>query len=178
MLLVDREAELGILESEYELCCKGLRCGVLIYGWRRVGKTSLVKYFLERVREGIYINCAWLSNTFSLARKVGSIIAKFDESLSNEFLGRVLSVSDSEDVLYEALEAIDSLAKKRRKKLVVVLDEFHVFLENISKKIARIKREDIDRVKQRVYWFLKDLLERKNAMWILLSSIGWENWKS
>ena len=175
MLFVDREAELKALESEYELCRKGVRCGVLVYGWRRVGKTSLVKYFLKNMGGGIYINCAWLSNTMSLASKVRESIAEFDETLSNIFWGKISSIEDPEQILYEALETMDSLAKKMEKtKLIIVLDEFHVFLENIAKKIARIKRENINTVKERVFWFFKDLLERKNAFWILLSSIGWE----
>jgi len=175
MLFVDREEELEALKLEYELCRKDVRCGVLVYGWRRVGKTSLVKHFLENMGGGIYINCAWLSNTKSLASKVRESIARFDETLSNIFWGRISSIDDPEHILYEALETIDSLAKKTKKaKLIVVLDEFHVFLENVAKKIARTKRENINTVKERVSWFLKDLLERKNAFWILLSSIGWE----
>lgn len=174
MLFVDREAELRILEAEYGLCRKGLRCGILIYGWRRIGKTRLVKHFLERMGGGIYINCAWLSNTMSLASSVRKSIARFDKTLSNTFWGKISSIKDPEHVLFESLETLNNLGKATGGKLIVVLDEFHVFIENIAKKIARIKRESINTVKERVFWFLKDILERKNVFWIFLSSLGWE----
>lgn len=117
---VDRKDELEALERAYQ---KGVKL-FIVYGRRRVGKTTLLRRFLENKR-GIYFLCSqrgYEKDVERFSREVGKL---FDMPLKFE---------DFE-------EAFEFLAKQG--KLVVVIDEFP-YLIGAYKPIASVFQSIVD----------------------------------
>jgi AAA+ ATPase superfamily predicted ATPase len=104
---VDRKVELEALEKAYQ---KGVNLFV-VYGRRRVGKTTLLRKFLENKR-GVYFLCS--------QRGYEKDVKRFSEEVGKLF-GLPLSFRDFE-------EAFEFLAKQG--KLVVIMDEFPYLIES------------------------------------------------
>lgn len=100
-----RKRELGVLEECW--LSKKFEFATL-YGRRRVGKTEIIKKFLDG-KNGVYFLC---SN-----RKVAYNLKKFSEKVS-EFIG-IPGVSFN-----SFQDAFDALISKTNGKIVVVIDEF------------------------------------------------------
>lgn len=171
-IFLNRKEELEILRSYYDQCVKkNINCGVLIYGWRRVGKTALLQRFVEDLG-GVYINCAWISDpkTFLhfVADSLGGVASK--DFLEKFVFG--LRIDDPMLTLRKALE-IFCYPEVYGRKLVVVLDEFHNFVEKISYRISRETKKKKAIVKSDVLWLLREIIESKKAFWILSTSMGW-----
>ena len=168
-MIFDREKELEDLEQMYRDCIsKGITCGVIVYGWRRIGKTTILKEFARHV-EGIYINCIWISDPYVFFRLIIDFIP---DKIRPQF-EFILSERDPMFVLRKAFDALLVLAEKTNRK-VFILDEFHVFIEKISTRISREKRAKKEIVVDDVLGLLKDIVESKKAFWILSTSMGWE----
>ncbi|HII60977.1 ATP-binding protein [Pyrococcus horikoshii] len=114
---VNRKRELETLEKLYE---KGANL-VVIYGRRRVGKTALLRKFLEEKR-GIYFLCS--------RRGYEKDLKRFSQELS-KFFGIPLSFEDFED-------AFEFLSKQG--KLVVVIDEFPYLIESYKPVVSVFQR--------------------------------------
>ena len=104
---VNRKVELEALEKAYQ---KGVNLFV-VYGRRRVGKTMLLRKFLENKR-GVYFLCS--------QRGYEKDVKRFSEEVGKLF-GLPLSFRDFE-------EAFEFLAKQG--KLVVIMDEFPYLIES------------------------------------------------
>ncbi|ASJ08579.1 ATPase [Thermococcus siculi] len=117
---VDRKRELEILEELYN---RGANL-IVVYGRRRVGKTTLLRKFLKDKR-GIYFLCS--------QRGYEKDLERFSEAVS-EFLGMPVKFDSFED-------AFRFLAKHG--KLVVVIDEFPYLIE-AYRPIVSVFQEIVD----------------------------------
>lgn len=110
--LIGRLEELRKMESLYSK--KGAQL-IVVYGRRRVGKSTLLKHF-----------CQGKANIFFTGRKdetrnelLGRLLWDVGEYFRNPLLGK-LSIRDWKEVF----EIIDLENSKARQKLIIVLDEF------------------------------------------------------
>lgn len=167
--LFDRDSELRDLEKYYRGCLSfGANYGVIVYGWRCIGKTMILKEFARRVR-CIYINCIWISDPYLFLRLVLNFLP---ENVSNMFRLYVKE-EDPMLVLRKAFEALMALSETRN-GIAIVLDEFHVFVEKVSGRIVREKKIKKEVVINDILGLLKDVVEMKKAFWIFSTSLGWE----
>lgn len=174
-VFVDRQEELAFLERLYQSFLRGLCCGVIVYGLRRVGKTTLIERFL-RDKPSVSLNCAYVSSARAFYVELLSALASAfsAEDFKMRHTAVLQSLSSEREVLLRALELPVLLAEERRVKFCLFLDEFHLFLDKVCVRIAREERTSRDRVKLSVLWFLKSLAEKKLVFWIIASSLAWE----
>ena len=129
-MFVDREAELDKLQEEYE--SPGLRFTVL-YGRRRVGKTTLIKEYVSD-KPHIYFLVTLESIPLLLRRFRDIVSAQLDDPLMAQ-------------IPFESFGQIFSyLAEKRLdKKLVIVIDEFQ-YLGKIDDSIPSQFQRIVDEI--------------------------------
>ncbi len=106
---IDREPEMRTLEKEFE---KETASFVIVYGRRRVGKTTLLSEFTKNKRT-IY----FLATQESEAVNRKFFQEKAAAVLENELLSSV--VADKWDTIFKAI-----VSESIREKIVVVIDEF------------------------------------------------------
>lgn len=131
-LFVDREAELNFLERKYSEPGPQL---LVIYGRRRVGKTSLIKKFLEG-KQGFYLMCtkdSMRDNVNELKRRLAAMLGKeYLASIDARSIGDALSI----------------LAKEAGgQRLIVALDEFPYLIEldpGVTSNLQRAWDEDLN----------------------------------
>ncbi len=117
-MFLDRRVELRVLEREWS---SGRFSLVIVYGRRRVGKTALLRRFMEG-RRGVYYTAAELDR----------------DTLYREFaaaVGEELGVYVPPDPV-EALERLAGLGER----IVVVLDEFQYMVEADPSLPSRLQR--------------------------------------
>jgi AAA+ ATPase superfamily predicted ATPase len=116
-MFVNREKELSLLNSEYNT--SGFRFSV-IYGRRRVGKTTLLKEYIKN-KQAIYFLVTLESENILLER-FKSLVAQF---LDDDFL-QTLNIKSFEQLFeYIALKNI-------KQKLIIIIDEFQ-YLAKVDK---------------------------------------------
>ncbi|WP_434581522.1 ATP-binding protein [Sulfurimonas sp. NW15] len=116
-MFVNRSNELQTLEQEYK---KNSFRFTVLYGRRRVGKTTLLKKYIDK-KPAIYF-LVTLESEKIILKRFQSIVADFFE---DDFL-RDIELSDIQQLFsYIA-------AKKPQKKLVIIIDEFQ-YLTKINK---------------------------------------------
>ncbi len=118
VVFYDRRVELGVLEREW---ASGRFSLVVVYGRRRVGKTALLRRFLEGKR-GVYYVAAELP---------ARILYEEFSRVAGEELGVYLPPD-----LVEALERLASLGER----IVVVLDEFQYMVGADPSLPSRLQR--------------------------------------
>ncbi len=138
---INRERELRFLEDVYER--KGFNL-VVIYGRRRVGKTELIKKFMEG-RKGAYV----LLTNESVRENIKYLGEEIAKATGKDYY-RKLDVSS----LYEFFKYLDI----GDEKFILALDEFPYLLE-IDKSILTVFQKIID-----------EILSKKNLMLILSGS--------
>ena len=143
-MFINREKELSILESEY--MSDDFRFTIL-YGRRRVGKTTLLKKFLSD-KPSIYF-LVTLETLPIVLKRFQDIVASH---LNDEFL-RGLQLSDVKQ-LFEYISKVTF-----DKKLVVIIDEFQ-YLTKLDKSIP-----------SQFQYIVDELLKVKNIHLILCGSI-------
>lgn len=143
-MFVNREKELKLLKEEYFE--DGFRFSV-IYGRRRVGKTSLIKEYIKN-RPSIYF-LVTLESEFILLKRFQELVADF---FDDDFL-RNIELKD----IKQLFEYISS--KTLEKKLIIVIDEFQ-YLTKINKSVPSIFQYIFD-----------EILKNKNIHMILCGSI-------
>ena len=111
---VDRQRELEFLEKKYREDKANL---IVIYGRRRVGKTELIKKFLEN-KKGIYILCS----KDSLNENIKELKRKFFEITKREYFLKLETLSFFDIFKYFVEEIGDE-------KIIIVLDEFPYLIE-------------------------------------------------
>ena len=171
---VNREKELALLKAYYEQCLNNVNCSVLLYGWRRIGKTVLMERFIE-IENGILINCAWISDprTF-LAHVLKVVQEKFGMmSLLEKYEKALLKEKDLMLILRSTFELLNELSMELERKLVVALDEFHLLVEKLAYRISRETRKSKEIVKSDILWLMREIMESRKVFWILSTSMGW-----
>jgi len=143
-MFVNREKELSLLESEYT--SKEFSFSV-IYGRRRVGKTTLLKEFIKD-KPAIYFLVTLESENIVLDR-FKEIVADF---FNDDFL-KDLSLKDFQS-LFKYIANRDF-----NKKLIIIIDEFQ-YLAKINRSIPSIFQYIVD-----------ELLANKNIHLVLCGSI-------
>lgn len=173
-IFVDREKELADLERFYRSCMIGGNCGVLIYGWRRVGKSFLVDKFLEG-KIGFKINCSWISDPETFLLTVAEELKRINMSdLADKLFLKLREEKNPLILLRDTFDVLNSVADIAKRLPVFALDEIHIFIEKLSTRISRETRKSKDIARSDILWMLKDVIERKKAFWILISSVGWK----
>lgn len=143
-VFVDRYDELGILNNEYNK--EGLSFSIL-YGRRRVGKTSLLKEYIKD-KPAIYF-LSTMENLGILREKLQFIVADF----LNDNLMRTLIFKDF-------IRIFEYIANKEiTKKLVVIIDEFQY-----------LGKEDSS-VPSQFQYIVDETIKNKNIHLILCGSI-------
>lgn len=141
-MFYNREQELEILRNRYEKMRKGEM--IILYGRRRIGKTSLVKKFLDGIETRVYSFIDYSEKT--------DILDRISKDFSMQ-MDTFLRFGDW-DHIYEYLSKIGG-------KIVVVFDEFQRLESVAPSGITRLQH----------YWDSK--LNEKRVMLILVgSSIG------
>jgi AAA+ ATPase superfamily predicted ATPase len=110
----DREAELRFLEAKYSEPTSQL---IIIYGRRRVGKTELIKKFIQN-KSGVYILCT----RDSFLENVNEVKRKFYQATGKEYFLK-LETTSLFDLFKFLLDEIGS------RKMIVALDEFPYLIE-------------------------------------------------
>ncbi len=144
MEFVDRKEELGSLLKAYKSKAPNL---VVIYGRRRIGKTSLIKKFGERATDFAYYLC----DTSPISEQVRRASLAVGLAINDKELVE-MSVASFEALFYRIAKL------KIEKKLVIVFDEF----QNLAKLDGAIPS-----VFQRSW---DEYLIKSNAMLILAGS--------
>jgi len=144
----DRKDELDLLKEKYSLL-EQTKKGVMltIYGRRRVGKTELIKQFLNTLKEPKLYFYVGVSQR-------GIIFNNLSESI-REQTGENIKIETAEDFLKYIVQ------KSKEGKFTLVLDEFQRFLDIAPEMISSLQN----------YW--DSILKEKQIMILLLgSSIG------
>ncbi len=111
---VNRETELEFLERKYAEDAPGL---IVIYGKRRVGKTELIKKFLEN-KKGVYLLCT----KDSTEENIKESKQKFSELTGKEYFLKLETSSFLDIFRYLAEET-------RGTKAAIIIDEFPYLIE-------------------------------------------------
>ncbi len=119
----NREEELKYLEEEYRKQSFSL---IIVYGRRRVGKTFLIKKFLENKSYAIYFYVSEMSS-----KALRSELAK----IVYEKLNIRLSLDPTWEEIFRTL-----FKYAREKRVVVVLDEFQRLLEVDRSAITELQK--------------------------------------
>lgn len=159
MIFVDREEELRKLERFLELRLKGTKTFILIYGLRRVGKSSIVDRFLES-RIGFRVDCSSMVSGSDFFSGIYSAVSELglDSSILDMYRGlHERPLDDDFKMIDFAFKLLNDVAG-RLDYLVVAFDELHAFIENFSR--LRGGRQDVARA--RLLWKLRDSFHRLN----------------
>ncbi len=144
MKFINRENELKVLEKEY---LKPNASFVVIYGRRRVGKTTLIENFIKD-KEAIYF-LADLQNEKLQIERFKNVVA---ESLKDELL-KSINIDNWETIFKYIFQ------RKQDKKLIIAIDEFQ-YLAKVNKAIPSIFQAIWD-----------TFLKKQNVMLIISGSI-------
>ena len=167
-MFVDREKELRSLEESYRFFLSGHSRGVLVYGYRKVGKTKLIEKFIEG-KKGIIIDLSTARSVRLLCRLLVNKLSGFTPLLVR------CNVSDTLDAFTEVISLPIKIVEKLGTNIVIALDEFHIPIEKISTKIARESREKKEKVIGDMLWAIRHAIySTQKIFWIFISSIGWK----
>jgi len=170
---IDRENELKTLTN-------ALLSGenMLLYSPRRLGKSSLLKKVLRKIgdqRIAIYIDL-WeclteteiaeklatdiINAAFSKIEKAATILKEVITSArplitleKDGSIGLKLEFIEKDKTLKETLSLIETIAKKRRKKVIVIIDECQVIAEFEGHRIEKVFRTVIQQQQMVAYVF-------------------------
>ena len=160
MIFVDREEELSWLIRLYEAKKRGANYNALIYGLRRIGKTSLLKAFISRVN-GYYFNLAHITSERELLNILDSLGVRSQYKMGVE-------------AIRDFFRGFGELAERKGDVIAVALDEFHVLVENLSQSIASREREKVSRIQEKIFWLIKAMVEKiNNVFWVFSTSLSW-----
>jgi len=143
-LFINREKELQILENEYKSTSFSFS---VLYGRRRVGKTTLLKKYMQD-KDAIYF-LVTLESKPVILKKFQTLIAEF---FNDDFLKNVV-ISDISK-LFEYI-----VSKNYDKKLIIVIDEFQYLSKIDSSMLSQFQ------------YIVDEILKAKNIHLILCGSI-------
>ncbi len=146
MRIVDREGELKILEEAWNSSSASL---IVVYGRRRIGKTFLLKHFLED-KKGVYLLAEELEEK--------ELVRKFSIELAESFGIEYLRVNPASS--WRSFLKILSETAGKGDRILVVLDEFQYATRSSPGLLSTIQ------------YFWDEELSRKNIVLVLCSSIA------
>ncbi|MEX0567654.1 MAG: ATP-binding protein [Candidatus Njordarchaeota archaeon] len=165
-MFVNRKNEFKKLEESYRLFLMGHSQGVLIYGFRKVGKTRLIEEFLKD-KNGLLIDLSPARSLKALCRIIVDRLTK----LSKVNFDCKIDL----DSLVNLFLLPQKIASKNNINLIIAFDEFHIPLEKISSNLSRVLGEKKERIISDILWSIRSAITNsKNVFWILISSIGWK----
>lgn len=172
---MDREEELKVLDRFFQARLRGASYFVLVYGIRRVGKTSLVNRFLAG-KIGFRIDCSGMVTGGDFFRAVFSnlknleICGKFSDVLGKYASLYQSPLDDDLEMIKYTFSVLNDCARNIE-YLIVALDEFHAFIENAS--TIRFRKGEL--AKERLLWVLRDNIQRlrNNVFLTVLTSAGY-----
>ncbi len=126
IMFVGRKQELDALEDLYKKNKNGI---IVIYGRRRIGKTTLVLKFLER-KQGIY----FLAKESPLKENIKALANEIADFLKSEWFKKVNYNS------FEELFADFSQQIKNRQKIIIVIDEFPYLIKSQKGIVSEFQR--------------------------------------
>ena len=141
---VDRKSEMDFLNKEYNKKESSL---IILYGRRRIGKTSLIKEF-GKDKNMIYFLATEESETQNREMFKNIIASFFDNELLNSIK------VDNWEILFKAI-----IGEKSKDKKIIVLDEFQ-YLGKVNSSFPSIFQKIWD-----------ELLKENNVMVILCGSL-------
>ncbi|MEX0568961.1 MAG: hypothetical protein Q6363_007365, partial [Candidatus Njordarchaeota archaeon] len=102
------------------------------------------------------INCAWISDPKTFLRYAIEVVREF---LSEDLIERYEKVLEESDLMLVLRKSLELFCNPHLygKKLVVVLDEFHSFIEKMAYRIARETKKKKAVVKSDILWLLRDI---------------------
>ena len=172
-MFVDREEELSWLISLYNGRLRGAKYNVVVYGLRRVGKTTLLEEFIKRIDYGILLRVSYVTSGREL---VDNLIG----ALSDLAIKKNLDVPkyDYPQSTFEALKFLieypQAYSEANNIVLAMCLDEFHLMIENLASRIALEERLKLRDALRKVFWYLKDSLPlATRVFWVLSTSLSW-----
>ncbi len=116
-MFVGRKYELKGLEDLYKKNENGI---IIIYGRRRIGKTTLVQKFLEQ-KQGIY----FLAKESMLKENIKALANEIAEFLKSEWFKKV-----DYDTFEELFVDFSNQISNTRKKIIIVIDEFPYLIKS------------------------------------------------
>jgi len=112
---INRKSELKFLEKKYAERRPQL---IILYGRRRIGKTSLIRYFLEKKKRWIYLLCS----RDSIAENIKRFKEAFSVLTGKDYFLKLNTTSFFD--LFKML--VEELGNKR---FIIVIDEFPYLIE-------------------------------------------------
>ncbi|MGQ4891983.1 MAG: AAA family ATPase [Candidatus Njordarchaeia archaeon] len=182
MIFVNRRQELETLEKSLKASLNNIQHILLLYGLRRVGKTSLIRKFISD-KQGILVDCSEISHGAEFFTTVYAKILKLFgldplyqlEDIKTDPLRRFYPyfsnpLDDSFEMLKNTFDFLNEVAKETD-YLIVALDEFHGLIENISKFSMD---EKYPLAREKLLWTIRNKLQssQSNILWILSTSAG------
>ena len=159
-IFIDREKELQALTSLLKARLDGANYFVLIYGIRRVGKSRLVDEFL-RDKMGFRADCSSMVTGGDFFKVIYSNLKNLKDNLRfsdvlKKYEGMYIRpLEDDFEMIKISFDMINECAEKVD-YLIVALDEFHSFIENISS----LRLRGGESAKERLLWLLRDRIQR------------------
>ncbi len=145
MSFIDREKELARLEKEYK---RDTSSFTVIYGRRRVGKTTLIKEFIKN-KPAVYFLADTQGESIQMERFKNILAEQWDDDVLRGF----------EANSWDALFGYFAKNVKNKGKLVIVIDEFQYLVKN---------NKAVPSVFQRIW---DEILKDQPVMLILCGSI-------
>ncbi|MCC5908616.1 MAG: hypothetical protein JJU13_20525 [Balneolaceae bacterium] len=168
----DREQELNLLREHIQN-----ERNVVIYSWRRMGKTALIKCLLDeekksKIYESVYVDLLATQNLAEAIRAItkavhhtyGKTSSGFSEALRKLFsaigvtirfnaqtgVPEILLNIQDEDVSERSLQAIAEFLTHRKKQVIVALDEFQQvenYQENNAEAVFRAWMQEFPEIR-------------------------------
>ncbi len=173
VVFVNRKEELRKLESFLDLRLSGTQTFILLYGLRRVGKTTLVDEFLKS-RIGVRIDCGSMVSGSDFFRGIYSALSELKIKSKSEVLIRYKGLYDAplEDDIKMVNQAFNLLNEfvSSLNYLIVAMDELHGFIENY----AKLRGERYSIAREKILWILRNNLQRSDTrlFFIVITSAG------
>jgi AAA+ ATPase superfamily predicted ATPase len=147
MDFIDRNSELAVLEKEYKRDGSSF---VVIYGRRRIGKTTLIKEFIKN-KTALYYLADTQGERIRINRFKNIMADRWDDNVLRNL------EADSWDTVFDYL--VKTKYVSNQEKLIIVIDEFQ-YLVKVNKAVPSIF--------QRIW---DEILKDKNVMLILCGSV-------
>jgi len=172
-MFVNREEDLAWLTSLYNSRHRGATYNVVLYGLRRVGKTTLLREFVNRVEYGILLKLAHITSGMELVQNLISALRDLAT-----YKGLSIVEPSPPNTAFGALKFLieysQLFAEKNNIVLAVCLDEFHLLLEHLAARIAIEEKIRLDKALEKVFWYLKEYIPTtSNVFWVLSTSLSW-----
>ncbi len=140
MLLIDRKSEVTFLEKAYRSDKSEF---IILYGRRRLGKTYLVRCFMEDKNHFYFL---------ARQRDIQKEFEEFKEKLSKKF--NAFFEANNFEKLFEEIDKKIAL----KQKLVIIIDEFPYWIAKNKEIVSEFQ------------YIWDEILSKKNVMLILLGS--------